>query len=132
MTQRNEFTILEWFIIVGATALAIAVSELIGLPHHWKDAAVYTVVVFTVVILALKPVWHRAALWRSFALVFVGHIVVLLVAVQAVPHGRFGFPVLLLVPIGGVEGVLIAALLRKRMAALRASKLGSCGSGQHR
>jgi hypothetical protein len=118
VTQPNEFTILEWLLILGVTALAIAVSELIGLPHHWKDAAVYTVVVFAVVILALRAAWDRAAFWRSLALVFAGHTIVVLVAVQALPHGRLGFPKLLLIPIGGVEGVLIAALLRRRMAAL--------------
>jgi hypothetical protein len=122
MTRRNESTILEWVILLGATALAIAVSKVVGLPHQWQDGAVYTVVVFAAVILSFRRAWRRAAFWRSLAFIFAGHIIVVLVAVQALPHGRFGFPKLLLIPIGGIEGVLILALLWRRMAALRTSK----------
>ena len=131
MTPRNESTILRWLMLFGATALAIAVSELIGLAQHWKDGVVYTVVVFIAVILAFRRSWARATFWRSLAYIFVGHTILMVVAVQTLPHGHFGFPKLLLVPIGGVEGVLIAALLWRRIAALRGLKPGPERSFRH-
>jgi hypothetical protein len=125
MTPRNESTTLRWLTLFGATALAITASELIGLAQHWKDGVVYTVVVFVAVILAFRRSWARATFWRSLVYIFVGHTILVVVAVQTLPHGRFGFPKLLLVPIGGAEGVLIAALLWRRIAALRALEAGA-------
>jgi hypothetical protein len=119
MARQQNFTILEWVILLGLIASAIAVSELIGLAHQWEDGVVYTVAVFAVVATALRPVWGRATFWRSLALIFTLHVVIVLVAIQALPSWRFGIPKLLLIPIGGAEGVLIAVVLRKRMARLR-------------
>ncbi len=124
MIHRSEGKILKWLILLGALGLAIMASKLIGLSPQWQDAAVYTVIVFVAVILALKPAWGRAAFWRSVALTLAGHAIVLLIAVQALPHTRFGFPKLLLIPIGLVETFIILAFLWRRMAALGTSKMG--------
>jgi hypothetical protein len=116
---QKHFTIREWVIILGLTASAVGVSELFGFAQEWKDVLVYTVVVFAVVLTALRPAWGRKAFWSSFALVLAGHVVIVLVSLHALPPGRFGIPKLLLVLLGGIEGVLIAAILRRRMVALR-------------
>jgi hypothetical protein len=121
MIGQKESAILEWVILLGLTACAVAASEMIGLRQLWKDGLVYTVVVFAVVLSALRPAWGRKSFWTSLALIFTGHTIVLLVVLQALPPRRFGIPKLLLVPLGGIECVFIAGMLWKRMKALRAS-----------
>jgi hypothetical protein len=119
MIVQKKFVILEWVILLGLTACAIAASEVIGLNQLWKDGVVYTVVVFAVVLSVLWPAWGRKSFWTSLALIFAGHAIVLLVVLQALPPRRFGIPKLLLVPIGSIETVFIAGMLWKRMKALR-------------
>jgi ABC-type proline/glycine betaine transport system permease subunit len=116
VARQKDFTILEWSILLGLTACAVTVSELIGLTHKWEDALVYTVVVFAVVLTVLRPVWGREGFWRSFALILTGHTVAVLMAIQVLPPWRFGIPKLLLVPVGGIEGILIAVILRRIVA----------------
>jgi len=122
MTEQKKSTILEWVVLLGLTASAIAASEVIGLNQLWKDGVVFTVVVFAVVITGLRPAWGRKSFWSSLVLIFAGHTIVLLVVLQALPPRRFGIPKLLLVPIGGIESVFIAGILWKRMKASRTSE----------
>ena len=121
MIGQEKSAILEWVILLGLTACAIAASEVIGLNQLWKDGVVYTVVVFAVVITGLRPAWGQKSFWSSLALIFAGHTILLLAVLQALPPRRFGIPKLLLVPIGGIESVFIAGVLWKRMKAVRTS-----------
>jgi asparagine N-glycosylation enzyme membrane subunit Stt3 len=121
MIGQKKSTILEWVILLGLTACAIAAAEMIELSQLWKDGVVYTVVVFAVVLIGLRPAWERKSFWTSLALIFVGHAIVLLAVLQAMPPRRFGIPKLLLVPLGGIESVFITGILWKRMKALRTS-----------
>jgi hypothetical protein len=122
MIGQKKSTILEWVILLGLTACAIAASEVIGLNQLWKDGVVYTVVVFAVVITGLRQAWGRKSFWSSLALIFAGHTIVLLVVLQALLPRRFGLPKLLLVPIGGIESVFIGGMLWKRMKESRTSE----------
>lgn len=122
MNRRNKTAIFDWVILLGALGLVITASEAIGLKHEWQDGAVYTVVLFTAIILSLRPGWGRASFWKSLALIFSGHIVLVMLAVQALPPRRFGFPKLLLIPIGAVEGLFILGFLWRRMQAESKSK----------
>ncbi len=121
MIGQKKSAILEWVVLLGLTASAIAASEVIGLNQLWKDGVVFTVVVFAVVITVLRPAWGRKSFWSSLALIFAGHTIVLLVVLQALPPRRFGIPKLLLIPLGAIEGVFILGILWKRMKALRTS-----------
>jgi len=122
MIGQKKSAILEWVILLGLTACAIAASEVIGLNQLWKDAVVFTIVVFAAVITGLRPAWGRKSFWSNLALIFAGHTIVLLVMLQALPPRRFAIPKLLLVPIGGIENVFIAGILWKRMKASRTSE----------
>jgi hypothetical protein len=122
MIGQKKSTILEWVILLGLTACAIAASEVVGLNQLWKDGVVYTVVVFAVVITGLRQAWGRKSFWRSLALIFVGHTIVLLVVLQALPPRRHGIPKLLLIPIGSIESVFIGGMLWNRMKASRTSE----------
>ena len=123
--STKKSTILEWVIICGLTACAIAVSEAGGLTPLWKDAVVYTIVVFAVVLTTLRPPWRRREFWQSLAAVFIGHALILLWALlvlQEFPARRpFGMPKLLLIPLGSVESVFIGGMLWKRTKTLRTS-----------
>ena len=125
MVKHKKSTILEWVILGGLTACAIAVTEVVGLAPLWKDAVVYTVVVFGVVLPILRPPWRRREFWQSLAAVFIGHTLILFWALQVLQEfptrRRFGMPKLLLVPIGAVECVFVGGMLWKRIAALRTS-----------
>jgi len=121
MVGQKKFAILEWVILLGLTACAIAAAEVIALNQLWKDGVVYTVVVFAVVLTGLRPAWGRKSFWSSLALIFAGHTIVLLVVLQALPPRRFGIPKLLLIPLGSIESIVIGGMLWKRMKALRTS-----------
>jgi len=119
MIGQKKFAILEWAIMLGLTACAIAASEVIGLKQLWKDGVVYTVVLFAVIVTSLRPAWGRKSFWTSVALIFAGHTIVLVMVLQALAPRRFGIPKLLLIPIGAIEGVFITGVLWKRMKAVR-------------
>lgn len=121
MIGQKRITIVEWVIVLGLTACAVAASEMIGLKQLWEDGVVYTVIVFAAVLIALRPAWGRKSFWTSLAFVFSGHTIALLVVLQELPDRRFGIPKLLLIPVGAIEIVFILGILWKRMAALRTS-----------
>ena len=125
MVKHEKSSILEWVIILGLTVCAIAVSEVAGLTPLWQDAVIYTVIVFAVVLTALRPPWGRREFWQSLAAVFIGHTFVLLwalLALQEFPaRRRYGMPKLLLVPVGAVEAVFIGGVLWNKITALRTS-----------
>jgi hypothetical protein len=115
MIAQEKFAVLEWAIMLGLTACAIAVSDTTGLNQLWKDGVVYTVVLFAVMGTTLRPAWGRKSFWTSLALIFAGHTIVLVMLLEALPLRRFGIPKLLLIPIAAVEGLFITGILWKRM-----------------
>ena len=121
MIGQKKSTILELVIFWGLSISAVVVTEMIGVSQLWEDGVVYTVVLFAAIGTALRPAWGRKSFWTSLALFFVGHTIVLVVVLQALPPRRFGIPRLLLIPIGTIEGVLILGMLWKRMKTLRTS-----------
>lgn len=116
MIAQKKFAFLEWIILVGLTIFAVAITETIGLEQPWKDGVVYTIVVFAAVGTVLRPAWGRKSFWTTFALIFVLHTLVLLAVLHAFPYWHFG---ILLVPMGSVEGVIIAGVVWKRTKSLR-------------
>jgi hypothetical protein len=94
---------------------AVVASEVIGLNQLWEDAVVYTVVLFAAILTVVRPARGRKSFWRSLALIFIAHTVVLLAVLRELSPRRFGVPKLLLVPIGAIEGVVIAGILWKTM-----------------
>jgi hypothetical protein len=69
MMEQKKFAILDWGIVLGLAACAVAASEVIGLKQVWEDGVVYTVVLFAAVLTALRPAWRRASFWSSLALI---------------------------------------------------------------
>lgn len=110
----KSFNIGEWVLIFGLVALAVATTEFLGVAQKWEHAIVYTVIVFSVVILALRPAWGRKAFWQTLVPVFLLHVLAVVVIEQSLPPGSKGPRGLPLIGAGMVEGVLIAGVLWKR------------------
>ena len=119
----TRFSIGEWVAAFGLAALAVAVTEFVGVTEKWEHAVVYTVIVFSAVIIALRQAWGRRAFWRNLVPIFFLHSLAIAVIEQSLPPGSKGprgFP---LTAAGMVEGVLIAGVLWKR--SMGSKKLGN-------
>lgn len=93
----------------------MATTEFLGVGRKWEHAIVYTtVLVFTAVIMALRPAWGRKALWQNLVPVFLLHVLAVVVIEQSLPPGSEGPHGLPLTAAGMAEGVLIAGVLWKR------------------
>lgn len=104
----------EWIVLFGALALAVAITEFVGVSKKWENAIVFTVLVFTSVVLALRPAWGRRAFWSGLIAVFLFHCIVIVAIEQSTPptsEGPHGLP---LIEAGMVEGVLILGALWRR------------------
>lgn len=122
MIGQKRFAIVEWAIFLGVSISAVVASELIGLRQVWEDGVIYTVILFAAIGTAMRPAWRRKSFWTSLALIFTGHIIILAAVLQLLPPRRFGIPKLLLIPVGGIEGLLIIVMLWKRVKALEDSR----------
>ncbi len=110
----KKFGFGEWAFIVVLVVLAVAISELVGVRQKWEHAVVYTVLVFTVVIVALRPAWGRSAFWKTLVPIFLLHVLAIVTIEQSLPpesEGPHGLP---LTAVGMAEGVFIASVLWKR------------------
>jgi hypothetical protein len=95
-------------------AFAIAISQFIGMSRNWEDAVVYTVVLFTVVTLALRSAWGYARFWQNLTRIFALHLLAVIIFEQALPPGVRGPHGLWLVIGGMAEGLLIAGVVWKK------------------
>jgi hypothetical protein len=115
-------TFWEWVAIFGGMAVTIAATEALGVAPKWESASVYTVIVFVVVITAMRPAWGRSNFWRALAVAFLLHTLAIFFAmrelVPATSRGIHGIPMILS---GMVEALVIASFL------WRASKKKSIG-----
>jgi hypothetical protein len=112
---QKKLAILEWVIFLALSVGAVVACEVIGLNQLWEDGVVYTVVLFAAILTAIRPTWGRKSFRKSLTLIFIAHTVVLLAVLHELSPLRFGVPKLLLVPIGAIEGVVIAGILWKTM-----------------
>lgn len=114
VASGKKLSIGEWVAIFGVGALAVATTEFVGVGQKWEHAIVYTILVFTAVIVALRPAWRRKTFWQNLLLVFLLHILAVAVIEQSLPPGSEGPHGLPLTAAGMVEGVLIVGVLWKR------------------
>jgi hypothetical protein len=114
VADGKKLSIREWVVIFGLVALAVAVSEFVGVSQKWENAIVYTVLVFTAVVIALRPAWGRRAFWTSLMAVFLLHCIAIAVVEQSLPPTSAGPHGLPLVAVGMAEGILVAGVLWKR------------------
>jgi|ERR1700722_4837560 hypothetical protein len=120
LAGRKTLSIGEWVVMFGVVAFAIAIAEFVGFSQKWGNAIIFTVLVFTALVIALRPAWGRRAFWSSLVAVFFFHCIVLAAVEQSLPptsEGPRGIP---MIEAGMLEGLLIAGVLWNR--SMRADK----------
>jgi hypothetical protein len=118
-TRGRDFKPATYYLLVAVTAFAVMiVSGLIFTTAKWRDAAVFTTLLFTSVALVLRPIWS-VRFYCDLALLLIAHSIILMILVPMYPSTVTGLPHYLMLPTGIVEGVLIASLLWARSAAAR-------------
>lgn len=100
--------VLEWVTLVVLAAITIFISERIGVREKWENAAVYTVVLFAIVIFALRNLWQLGRFWATLLIAFVLHLSLLWPIVKAIPAEWDGIPGYYMISGGIVEGCAIA------------------------
>src|SRR5947209_6743727 len=110
----KKFRMWEWVLICVLVALAVVITEFVGVRQKWENAIVYTILVFAVVVMALRPAWGRSAFWKNLAPIFLLHVLALVVIEKSLPPGSEGPHGLPLTAAGMAEGVIIASVLWKR------------------
>ena len=114
LARRKDFTIGEWIGMSVVIGTAVLFAGLTTLNKKWVDAIVYTILLFTVLIVVLRPAWGRAAFWKNPFPIFALHVIAVIVVVQAIPPEWRGIPGFLQLAAGAVEGLLILAVIWRR------------------
>jgi MFS superfamily sulfate permease-like transporter len=111
---RKTLSMGEWVAGIGGVALAVAIPKFAGISQKWGNTIVFTVLVFSGVVIVLRPAWGRREFWSSLIAVFLFHCIVLAVVEQSLPltsEGPHGLP---MIESGTLEGLLILGVLWRR------------------
>jgi hypothetical protein len=111
---RKTLSVGEWVVAFGSAALAVVIAEFFGISKKWENALVFTVIVFTMVVIVFRPAWGRKAFWSGLIAVFLLHCIVIVAVEQSMPptsEGPHGLP---LIEAGMIEGILILGGLWRR------------------
>lgn len=109
--EDNSLTFREWVAIFLGLGTVIVLSKVVGLSPKWEHAAEYTVLVFIVLVIVLRPAWRAPFFWRALTVAILIHALVIFFATQALPSDSLGIRGLPAILIGMVEGLFIANVL---------------------
>jgi hypothetical protein len=113
----RTFTVLEWVVLFGLGIAAVAITESIGVQQKWEDGIVYTVALFTILVIVLRPAWGRPRFWRTLALLFALHVAGAIFLLSTLPlDSRYGVPKLVWSFALAVEGLMMATVLWRNAA----------------
>ena len=105
-----------WPAIVMVAAGMFFLSEYAGLPTRWGNALLYTVVLFTLLIIVCRSDWSMPAFWRTVGVIFVIHSFLVILLMQIMPNSDKGIVGLPRTLAGLAEGCVILWALGKRGA----------------
>lgn len=114
VVDRKRVTVGEWLVGGAVLVFTVAATEFLGASLKWENAIVYTVLVFTALIIGFRPAWGRKAFWRDLLHVFLLHVLGVVIIYHVLPSGREGLHGLPLVAVGMVEVFLVVGVLWKR------------------
>ena len=112
---NSEFGFWRGLLVVGAIlVVGLTASNAIHLNPNWQDGLITTTVLFSSLTLALRPAWHRLALWKDMLAALAVHLLALSVIVHAVTANamRMGGPIRTITVI--VEGLFLLSILWRR------------------
>jgi hypothetical protein len=114
MAKANEFGIWSWVAVSVACGAAVVITEFTGLRGKWEDVIVFTVLLFTMLILLYRQRWGSLSFWWKLLLIFVLHAVAATIILQSVLIGPHGIPGLPMIAITMAEAVFFIVLLDRR------------------
>jgi hypothetical protein len=109
---QSELSDWEWIIGLGIVACSVALAKAFGLSEGWEHACIYSVILFVFLIIALRPAWVFATLWRRLILIFLLHTTIVLAMMWTLPAqspGIHGLPAVVAVL---AEGLVVLRILR--------------------
>jgi hypothetical protein len=112
--QECTINVMRWAAIFGVVVVAVTITEVVGLTQNWQNAAIYTVILFTALIFALRPAWVHRTFWEDLAAIFVLHLLAVIVLEQGFPSAAKDFHGIPSTIALMVEGLIIASILWKR------------------
>jgi hypothetical protein len=101
----------EWVIIFGSLIAVIATSEALRISEKWESACAYTIMVFVVVVISLRPTWGRSIFWWRLAGVFVIHVLLISIITQFLPATSQGFSGIPMIIAGIAEVLMVGTIL---------------------
>ena len=113
---RKKEELIGWAAVIGALVAAIGAGTVADLSAKWEHALVYTVLVFVVSIMALRPAWSSPHFWRGLGVIFLVHVIAISIVTVALPPDSLGIRGIPLIAMSMGEFLLIANIL---WAALR-------------
>jgi hypothetical protein len=111
MGSRRHLSIVEWTVIVMAAVVAVAFSEFAHISRKWENAVVYTVILFSTLLVVTHAWWNRGTYWQRLIAMFLLHCAILGGLTQSLPFtsaGPHGVPMIATVLI---EGYIMAFVL---------------------
>lgn len=117
---KSEFGFWSGLAIVAAIAAVVwALSTLFSLGPTWEDALFTTAVIFSALIILLRPAWSSRAFWRDLAAALAAHLffLTILVRVFVANSIRMGGPWRTVVAM--IECLFLLSILWRRNVSVR-------------
>ncbi len=111
--RRGDVTTGEWLVFSCVVITAVVAGKVAHVAPKWQDVLVYTVIVFTSVLIALRPAWHKVVFWAWLLPIFLAHTLAIYFITRALPPASEGLQGLLLILSGLGEGGAIVFLFCK-------------------
>jgi hypothetical protein len=106
-----------WILVViaaGVGLLAAWVADSHQLSENLTKATVYTMLVFTCLVMALRPAWRRLRLWLDLVVLLVLHVALALALVNFLNSHSIQLNWAIALPFVAVEFLLLLGLLWRR------------------
>lgn len=115
--MARELDVEGWILIGVALVVGILAGWLIVF-HGWNEnvtrAAAYTVGIFVLLVMALRPAWHRLRLWVDLGTSLVLHSIVILSLLKFLDAHSVRLNWALALPFVSVEMLVLLSLLWRR------------------
>ena len=115
--MSRELDVEGWILVAVALVVGILAGWLIVF-HGWNEnvtrAAAYTVVIFVLPVIALRPAWHRLRLWVDLGISLALHSIVILSLLKFLDAHSVRLSWALALPFVAVEMLVLLSLLWRR------------------
>ena len=118
--RKLELGFWSGLFVVGVAGVAtLIVTSAFRLDENWKDAIYTTAVMFSALILALRPAWPSPALWRDLSVALAVHLILLSLIVRLFDANRLEMGGAWRTVAALAEGLFLLVILWRRNIAQR-------------